>query len=610
MEREWSLLSGRAHLAIRSDRRDHLPYGLAGGGPGKGSINILLHSNGESEVLPTMISSSMEEGDRLYHRQAGGGGFGDPWLREPDAVAWDVKNEKFRLPPPKKSMASYSTKRNWFLSWQRPEPCGNFACRRGEFMTDRLIITGGTVIDGSGHPPFQSDVVICDGKIENVGNFGLIQDVPTLDAKGLIVTPGFIDIHSHSDFSLVVDPRAVSAIAQGVTLEVVGNCGHGCAPMADPALVKANLYGYQDGYSFSWDTFGEYLDALEAANPALNIAALVPNGNLRLACAGLTGQPSTSDQLRKMKKLLDQSLEEGAFGYSTGLEYSIEKDCSEDEIQELCRTARQRGRFYATHTRNRQGESHEAIAEPIRAARASSVALQISHITSVARLTDQSRWAIEQALAQVDEARHQGLDVSFDMHTRSFGTTQLSAALPPWALDGGKSAVAKRLKDPSTRKELRAYPSIVAALARDDWERIIIFENKFDPNVSRRSIAAIGRERGTDPHETIFDLLLEAIDDPHSLMIIAHVYREDELQIAYEHPSCMVGSDAIALALDGPLKAQSFHGAYSWAAWFLRNFVRDKKILSLEEAIRRITSLPAMRLGLNHRGLVAKGSLG
>ncbi len=475
-------------------------------------------------------------------------------------------------------------------------------------MSIDLLIVGGQVIDGTGRPPYRADVAVRDSKIDDIGIIEPPQGIPTLDATGLVVTPGFIDIHSHSDFTLVVDPRAVSALTQGVTLEVVGNCGHGCAPMADPALVKANLYGYQDGYPFTWNTFAEYLDTLESCRPALNVAALVPNGNLRLACAELTGRSSTPEELRQMNKLLDQSLEEGAFGYSTGLEYSIERDCSEEEIQELCRTTHRRGRFYATHTRNRQGESQETIAEPIRAAEASAVRLQISHISSVARLTERSRWAIEQALAQVDQACRRGIDVGFDMHTRSFGTTHLSASLPPWALEGGKSAIAQRLKDPSTRKEMREYPSIVAALARGDWERIVVFEAKAEPEVSRRSIAEISRERGTEPYDTIFDLLLAEIDDLHSLMIIAQAYREDETQIAFEHPGCMVGSDAIALALDGPLKGKSFHGAYSWAAWFLRHFVRDKKLMTLEEAVRRITSLPARRLGLANRGIIAKGA--
>jgi N-acyl-D-aspartate/D-glutamate deacylase len=437
---------------------------------------------------------------------------------------------------------------------------------------------------------------------------GNAENTPALDAKGLVVAPGFIDIHSHSDFTLAVDPRAVSAIAQGVTLEVVGNCGHGCAPMADPFLIKSNLYGYYAGYDFSWNTFGEYLGHLESRQPAVNVAALVPNGCLRLAVAGLVNRPSTPEEIDKMGKLLQQSLGEGAVGYSTGLEYSIEQHCSEEEIIALCGVTRKAGRFYATHTRNRQGEAEESIAEPIRAAAKSGVPLQISHITSVARLTDRSHWAVEQALRQVDEAQKRGLDVTFDMHTRLFGTTNLSALLPPWALEGGKLAVAQRLKSPTTRQEMRAYPNIVSALARDDWQRIVVFKSKIQPEISGRRIAVLSEDRGTDAYDTIYDLLLKEIDDLHSLMIVAFVYRPEDVYLAFEHPLCMIGSDATALATDGPLQNQSLHGAYTWAAWFFRYFVREKKVLSLEEAVRRLTSLPANRIGVKDRGVIRKGA--
>lgn len=475
-------------------------------------------------------------------------------------------------------------------------------------MIADLLIVGGTVVDGTGRPGYPADVAIRGGKISDVAMIGSCADTPTLDARGLVVAPGFIDIHSHSDFTLTVDARAVSAVAQGVTLELVGNCGHGCAPVSDPALVKANLYGYQAGYDFAWKTVGEYLRYLEAQKPAINVAALVPNGNLRLACPGPVDRPATPDELRCMTRLLGQGLEEGAVGFSTGLEYSIERGCSEEEIQELCRVTRSRGGLYATHTRNRLDKPEETIAEAIRAAEVAGVSLQISHIGSITRLSKRSRWALEQALEQVDRARSRGLDVGFDMQTRLFGTTNLSSILPPWALEGGKVAIADRLKDPSVRKELRRYPSIVTALARGDWRNIVVFESKAQPGISRRSIAEISQERDQDPFDTIYDLLLTEIDNLHALMILAHVYRADEVQIAYEHPACGVGSDAVALAPDGPLRSQSLHGAYTWAAWFLRYFVNEKKLLSLEEAVRRITSLPASRLRFIDRGVIAKGA--
>lgn len=475
-------------------------------------------------------------------------------------------------------------------------------------MEADLLIAGGSVVDGTGRPAFRADLAIRGGRIAEVAAIGSSPDVPTLDATGLVVAPGFIDIHSHSDFTLAVDPRAVSAIAQGVTLEVVGNCGHGCAPMSDLSLIRGNLYGFCDGYDFAWNTVGEYLDHLESRNVAVNVAVLVPNGCLRLAVAGLVDRPSNPDELRKMKAMLEQSLDEGACGYSTGLEYSIEKTCSEEEIIELCRVTQRAGRFYATHTRNRPNEVEESITEPIRVAAACGVPLQISHISSVSRLTERSRWAVERSLELVEEARSKGIDVGFDMHTRPFGTTNLSAVLPSWALAGGKSAIVDRLRSPSIRKELRAYPNIVSALARGDWNKIVIYKSKTQPEVSRRSIEDISKERGTDTFDTIYDLLLAEIDDLHDLMVLAYNYRQEDLDIVFEQPACMVGSDATALATDGPLRNQSFHGAYSWASWFLRRFVRERKSMTLPEAIRRITSLPASRIGLKDRGVIRVGA--
>lgn len=480
-----------------------------------------------------------------------------------------------------------------------------------------LFITGGTVVDGTGGPPFRADVAIKDDRIADViaietgAGAGLKPAPAVLDASGLFVTPGFIDIHSHSDFTLLVDPRAVSSITQGVTLEVVGNCGHGCAPIGDPGRVTSNIYGYRPDCDLTWRTMGEYLDRLEAGGPAVNVLSLVPNGNLRLAVAGSLDRPSTPDELRQMKRLLSEGLEEGAFGFSTGLEYGPERACTEEEVAELCRVTADAGGFYATHTRNRDGEAHETVAEAIRTSAAAGVPLQISHISVVSRLAEDGRRAIEQAVEQVDRARAQGQDVGFDVHTRLFGTTHLSAALPPWALEGGRDAVAGRLRDPAVRRALKTYRSIVTALARGDWSRIVLFDSKARPDLSRRSIAEISEAMGRDPLDGICEVLLaeiEAGQDLHGLMIIAFAYREEEVRIAFERPDCMVGSDATALAPDGPLRGASFHGAYTWAAWFFRHFVREKATLIPQEAVRRLTSLPALRLGLKDRGVLRRGA--
>ena len=204
-----------------------------------------------------------------------------------------------------------------------------------------LLVRGGAVIDGTGKAPLNADVAVKDGRIAYVGPRWPGTADRVVEAAGLWVAPGFIDIHSHSDFTLLADPRAMSSIAQGVTLEVVGNCGHGCAPLADPATARMSMYGYSEDYPIDWRSMGQYLDRLQERRPAVNVLTLVPNGRLRLAAAGLADRPSTPDELRRMKELLQASLEEGAFGFSTGLEYGPERACSEEEI---CRVVPRGGR--------------------------------------------------------------------------------------------------------------------------------------------------------------------------------------------------------------------------------------------------------------------------
>lgn len=471
-----------------------------------------------------------------------------------------------------------------------------------------ILIAGGTVVDGTGRPPFCADVLIKDGRVADIGSLPRNPAWDLLDAKGLVVAPGFIDVHSHSDFTITIDPRAVSSITQGVTLEIVGNCGHGCAPISDPEMAKINIYGYHSAYPIGWRTMAEYLEFLETRRPAINVATLVPNGNLRLATVGLADRPANANEIRKMRMLLDQSLEEGALGFSTGLEYGTEIGATEEEITELCQSVGKAGGIYATHTRNEYGKARETIAEAIRTGAAANVPLQISHISVAARLSDHPRPVVEQVLAQVEEARARGVNVGFDMHTRDYGTTNLSAILPPWIMEGGKSDLEKRLRDPQVRLELKRYPNIVVAEARGRWDKIVLFDCKAVPEYSQRSIAEVAEDRGVEPLDAIYDILLAEIDNINEIMVVELIYEGSDLRLPFEHPSCMVGSDATALATDGPLSDRCFHGAFTWAAWFLRYYVGEKNTLTLEEAIRRLTSLPAATFGIKDRGVLRLGA--
>lgn len=464
----------------------------------------------------------------------------------------------------------------------------------------QVAIVGGTIVDGTGGAPFKADVLIDDGRVAEIGTFNDLT-VPRLDAGGLIVSPGFIDIHSHSDYTLLEDPRAVSAIFQGVTLEVVGNCGFGCFPIADASIAATAIYGYSGAVSPRWPSAGAYFDTLQEAQPAVNVASLVPHGQLRLRTIGVTSRGADADELRDMKRLLEASLDDGAWGFSTGLEYAWEGGASEAEVTTLCRPVAKRGALYATHTRDRDARALEAIDEALRTAAAADVRLQVSHI--VPRGGEEQN---ERCIERVVRARDDGLDVAFDMHTRLHGFTYLHAALPAGALDGGPAKLRATLRDSSLREDLRGYRSLLSA--GGDWERIVLLDNPVWPEYARRDFADIASERGQAPFDAVCDLLEGASEDTRRLMVIIRCYTESEQRLTFAHPLCVPGSDATTLAPDGPLAESFFHGAYSWAAWFYRFAVRDQHLLTSAEAIHKLTMQPADRLGLRDRGVLRAGA--
>jgi len=463
-----------------------------------------------------------------------------------------------------------------------------------------VLIRGGMVFDGSEAPPFPADVGLAGGRIVSIGSTPGPADV-IVDARGKSVAPGFIDIHSHSDYTLLVDPRAVSSIAQGVTTEVIGNCGFGCAPIGDPRLAPNAIYGYDGSIPLTWNGVGEYLDTLEAAGPAVNVLTLVGNGQLRLASVGLQDRPANEPEIGRMRALLRQGLAEGAVGYSIGLEYPSEVGCGEAELVELAREAGRAGGFYATHTRNRAEGAVAAVEEAIRTAREAEVRLQVSH------LMPRSGDAIcERCVEVVDDARASGQDIAFDMHTRLYGTTMLSTLLPPWVFDDGSVGVRQNLSSAAARERIKSFPGLISSLR--DWDKVRLLDLPGRPDVSRLTLGEIGRRRGQDPHDCALDILLEEAETLHRPMVLLHAYSEASQKLAFAHPLCMPGSDATTLATDGPLASSVFHGAYTWASWFWRALVRDWKLLRPQQAVNRLTGRPAHVLGMTDRGALKVGA--
>ena len=468
-----------------------------------------------------------------------------------------------------------------------------------------LVVRGGTVVDGTGAPRRRADVGVEDGRIAAVGDLGRAVSGRDLDASGLIVAPGFIDIHSHSDFTLLVDPRALSAVAQGVTTELVGNCGHGCAPVADPDATKGNIYGYTPDVPIAWRTTAEYLELLDLRRPAVNVVTLVPNGMLCRAVMGLEDRAPRPDELRRMAALLEAGLDEGAVGFSVGLEYPIERCCTPEQVTALCKVAVRHDGLFAPHLRNREVRAVEAAEEALDAARAAGVRLHIPHV--VPRRGGPPD-ADLQIYALVDRARRSGADVSLDMHTRLHGLTNLAAALPGWACEGGAAELRGRLRDPSVRAALREHESLITSFALGGWDRVSLLTSARRPDLVGRSFQEIADAAGTAPFDAVLDVLDAEADDPYFPLCLCESYTESQLRAAYEHPACTAASDATSLCPDGPLSRSTFHGAYTWASWFIRRHVRDEPVFTIEEAVRKLTSQPAARLKLADRGALRAGA--
>ncbi|MYB45314.1 MAG: D-aminoacylase [Acidimicrobiia bacterium] len=467
-----------------------------------------------------------------------------------------------------------------------------------------LVIRGGRLVDGTGAPSRSGDLGIAEDRIAAIGDLSRAESRRSLDATGMVVAPGFMDIHSHSDFTLLIDPRAHSQIFQGVTTELVGNCGHGCAPVGPRVdAFTGNIYGYQDTHPIDWTTMEGYLARLEEAGPAVNVATLVPNGNLRLAAVGDMTRPATADETALMAQLLEEGLDSGAFGFSTGLEYPAEREASEEELIELCRVTARHGGLYATHERNREVFAIEAVDEGLRAAAATGVRLQVSHIIP---RRGGPVGSLERCIELVEAAHESGLDVEFDAHTRLHGITNLSAVLPSWAMDDGPARLRRYLKDPAMRDRLKRYDSIISSFGLGGWDRVALFCSEGSPTKVGHSIAEL-TPAGGDPYDTLYDLLLAEGDDPHGALLIVESYDDDMLAHTFRHPLCTTESDATALCTDGPLGDTTFLGAYTWVGIFFRTMVRERRELTLEEAVYKLSAQPADRMRLGDRGRLIEG---
>ena len=467
-----------------------------------------------------------------------------------------------------------------------------------------LIIRGGTVVDGTGAEPVRADVGVIDDQIGRVGDLREATAADEIEARGLLITPGFIDVHSHSDLTLLIDGRAQSAISQGVTTELVGNCGHGCSPMGESPTFAANIFGYDPSIPLNWRTTAEYLSRLEEANLAINAATLVPLGNLRLATMTDPEAVSRPAERSAMRALLAEGLEAGAFGFSSGLQYPDSVATSFEELVDLTREVARRDRLYAACVRYTDKRAVLGITEPIQTAERTGARVQISHAMpmpgSPSRMT-------ERTFELVEKGRKSGVDVAFDMHTRSHGELNISAMLPLWAVAGDTSDIARRLANTGERTRIKEYPGYVRRFVENPGPEQMVIALTRDTRLVGRTLAELTPADG-DPMDTLLDILASEVDDIHRPLVLINMYPEDDLAAFYQNPMCAIASDATTLSPDGRLANAVFYGAYTWASWFMRRVVRERSSLPLPEAIRRVTSLPAQRIGLADRGAVRDGA--
>ena len=465
-------------------------------------------------------------------------------------------------------------------------------------MTD-LLIRGGTVIDGTGAPAVRADVAVTNGKITDVGAFTGRRAMRMIDARDRVVAPGFIDIHSHSDESMLVNSAMESALHQGVTLVVCGNCGGSAAPVHGLAAVEADKEYERLGITRTWASFYEYTGAVEENGTAINLCSFVGHGTLRMCVMGAEARPPTQAELAEMRALLGRAMDEGAIGLASGLIYPPSAYGNTDELSSLCEVVRARGGLYASHIRDEGAKLLEAVEENLEIGRRSKVRVQLSHH----KASGQKNWGrVRESVERIQAARQAGVDVQADQYPYTASSTGLAVTIPNWVHEGGSAKLTERLRDPAVRLRIRDEGTETGRA----WDRIVIARARHRPGYSGRSVADLAAAAGKDPLEWTCDTLVEhegAVD------IIHHSMSEDDVRYVMAQPWIAIGSDSRANAPYGPLSFGKPHPrSYGTFPRVLGHYARDEKVITLEDAVRKMTTLSARHLRLQDRGEIRVGA--
>ncbi len=461
-----------------------------------------------------------------------------------------------------------------------------------------VLIKNGQIIDGSGNASFIGDIGINADTIAAIGSLNYAKGTLEIDAKGLSVAPGFINMLSWANVSLIEDGRSQGDIRQGVTLEVLGE-GHSMGPLTEE-MKKEMLVNQQNiTYDITWTTLGEYLEFLEEKGVSTNIASFVGNGTLREYTMGYENRLPTSEELDKMKALTQQAMEEGAIGISTSLIYVPSGHAKTDEIIELAKIVSDHDGMYVSHIRDEEGGLLDAVNELITISKEADIRSEIYHF----KASGNQNWhLLDQAIALIDSARTKGLSITTDMYMYNASSTGLNVLLPAWAKEGGHDATMRLIEQPDLRKKMiQEIDFHVPA------EKILLvgFRNKEMRNLIGKTLADVAAERKITPEKAIVDLIYE---DNSRIQVVYFSMSEDNIKRKIALPYMSICSDAGSYTNEGVFLEQSTHPrAYGSFARLLGKYVREEKVIPLEEAIYKLTSLPATNMKLKKRGALKKG---
>jgi N-acyl-D-amino-acid deacylase len=475
-----------------------------------------------------------------------------------------------------------------------------------------IIIKNGRVIDGTGNPWMKSDVGVLDGKISSVCELDTSHADHVINASGLIVTPGFIDIHTHSDLTLLINPKAESKVRQGVTTEVLGNCGTSPAPTSETTLelLKKTWGSEADEVDWDWKTFGDYLTRIDDQGIALNVIGLVGHGTVRIAVMGVDNRAPSGEELAEMKELVYRSMVQGAFGMSSGLVYLPGSFATTDELVELCTVVADFGGLYTSHIRGERETIVDALKEAIEIAERSGVRLQVSH--NCPKYGAHGKF--EEMSQLYADARKRGVDLTIDNDAHTDFNPQLIQVLPQWAQAGGDKAAAERLRDSELRNRIKQEalddklpgPGYAGLVKHGRWDRIFLFHAVKNESLIGKSFEEIASLRGQEPMDVYLDIIIEEEGNTSALF---NYIEEEDIKAVLRHPLMMVCSDGNAVAPYGALgRIQGYWPcSYGEYPYILQRYVREERVLTLQEAIRKMTSFPAQKLGLRDRGQIREG---